>query len=261
MGYLYAKKSLITDMAAFEKAVKAKWSNAVLTSGTFNEVSGEIVKIEKSGTTDGGFELGDACSLSYGESDKIKITFTNGTVNEYEDDSEIDWDDLDKSSITKVEGGNLSSLTDGNNMFGYCTSLTSFTSDLSSLTDGSHMFDWCTSLTTFTSNLPSLTDGNNMFNRCTSLTTFISDLPSLTDGRSMFNSCFYLTSFTSDLSSLSDVGYMYSMFGFCISLQSVKIKCTEDNKSLMTKANLSIRSEATLEVSTDGGATWETIEE
>jgi hypothetical protein len=61
---------------------------------------------------------------------------------------------------------NLSSLTNGDGMFYYCTNLTTFTSDLSSLTNGADMFTSCNKLTTFTSDLSSLTYGGRMFNKC-----------------------------------------------------------------------------------------------
>lgn len=46
------------------------------------------------------------------------------------------------------------------------TPLKSFAGDLSSLTDGSNMFAGCTVLTSFTSELPSLTNGSSMFYKC-----------------------------------------------------------------------------------------------
>ena len=102
------------------------------------------------------------------------------------------------------------------------------------------------------------TNGYDMFNGCTSLTTFTSDLSNLDRGRYMFQNCTSLTTFSSDLSSLTN---SESMFRGCTTLQSVKIKCSTENKDMMTKAKLYIRSEAVLEVSTDNGATWETINE
>lgn len=140
--------------------------------------------------------------------------------------------------------------------FSNCSSLMSFTSDLNNLTVGSVMFSNCTSLTSFSSDLSGLTHGESMFYNCSSLTSFTSDLSSLENGEEMFQGCTSLTSFISDLSNLNNGR---DMFDECTYLTSVRIKCTEANKSKMTKANLSIRSEAVLEVSTDGGQTWETI--
>ena len=51
-------------------------------------------------------------------------------------------------------------------MFLACGSLTTFNSDLSSLTDGYQMFEGCNSLTSFASNLRSLAHGEYMFSRC-----------------------------------------------------------------------------------------------
>lgn len=152
----------------------------------------------------------------------------------------------------------LSSLKEGFRMFEDCSSLQSFTSDLSSLTKGRNMFQNCSSLTTFTSDLSHLMDGEYMFANCTSLSFFKSDLNSLIGGCCMFYKCSALTSFESDLSHLMDGEYM---FHGCTSLQSVKIKCTKWNKSLITKKNLSICNDAVLEVSTNNGQSWEIINE
>ena len=51
-------------------------------------------------------------------------------------------------------------------MFYNCPSFTTFTSDLSSLTNGYNMFGYCRNLTSFTSNLSSLTNGYLMFRNC-----------------------------------------------------------------------------------------------
>ena len=112
---------------------------------------------------------------------------------------------------------NLSSLTVGDFMFCECSNLTSFSSDLSSLTDGSGMFDLCENLISFSSDLPSLTVGDFMFNECTSFTSFSSDLSSLTYGHGMFCGCENLTSFTSNLSSLIEGD---DMFAGCSALTS-----------------------------------------
>ena len=60
---------------------------------------------------------------------------------------------------------NLSSLTNGYSMFAY-SKLSSFSSDLSSLTEGDEMFKRCTNLTSFDSDLSSLEDGYDMFSGC-----------------------------------------------------------------------------------------------
>jgi hypothetical protein len=51
-------------------------------------------------------------------------------------------------------------------MFYDCTALTSFSSDLSSLTDGTEMFNVCPNLENFDANLSSLTNGEGMFGMC-----------------------------------------------------------------------------------------------
>jgi hypothetical protein len=61
---------------------------------------------------------------------------------------------------------NLESLEIGDEMFGECSKISSFSSDLSSLTSGNYMFVNCSNLTSFTSNLKSLTSGTYMFGGC-----------------------------------------------------------------------------------------------
>ena len=51
-------------------------------------------------------------------------------------------------------------------MFSYNFALSEFNSDLSSLTDGNEMFSGCVNLTSFSSDLPSLTNGYGMFTDC-----------------------------------------------------------------------------------------------
>ena len=124
-------------------------------------------------------------------------------------------------NITLTEfNSDLSSLTDGSCMFGFCYYLSSFTSDLSSLSNGDGMFTSCPSLTSFTSDMSSLTNGYAMFESCANLTTFTSDLSSLTNGLGMFYDCGKLTTFTSNLSSLTDGD---SMFYGC-NLDSASVK-------------------------------------
>ena len=108
-------------------------------------------------------------------------------------------------------------LTDGENMFSYCSNLESFSSDLSSLTNGYGMFHYCNNLESFSSDLSSLEDGTGMFCDCTELTSFNGDLSNMTNGNSMFLRCHALTSFNVDLSSLTNG---YSMFDWCNKLTS-----------------------------------------
>lgn len=82
--------------------------------------------------------------------------------------------------------GDLSSLTDGNQMFCGCLKLKSFAGDLSSLTNGQGMFFGCAELTSFTSDLSSLTNGSSMFENCNldveSLECIAETLPTVASG-------------------------------------------------------------------------------
>jgi hypothetical protein len=105
----------------------------------------------------------------------------------------------------------LCNLEDGTEMFAYCDSLTSFSSDLSSLTNGYEMFTYCDNLTSFNANLSSLTNGYGMFTYCDDLTSFnCDDLSDLINGYYMFNGCYKLTSFNANLSSLTNGSQMFS---------------------------------------------------
>ena len=106
-------------------------------------------------------------------------------------------------------------LTNGYNMFFYCTNLESFSSDLSNLTNGYGMFYNC-KLESFNSDLSSLTNGTGMFSN-SNLTSFNSELSNLTDGSWMFWQCFQLESFPSDLSNLTNG---YGMFFYCSNIES-----------------------------------------
>ena len=124
------------------------------------------------------------------------------------------------SGIGLLRGGefttfnsDLSNLTDGYDMFRFCSNLTLFNSDLSNLTTGEEMFADCTYLTSFNVDLPSLTDGTRMFSRCISLSTFNPDLSSLTTGEEMFYDCNMLESFNVDLPSLTDSTRMFNYSG------------------------------------------------
>lgn len=117
------------------------------------------------------------------------------------------------------------------------------------------MYDILPSLTTCECNMERITNGNGLFSS-PNLMYCKCDMRNVGNCDQMFAGCSSLISFEGDLSRMYSGMYM---FDNCQSLQSVKIKCTEDNKRFMTKSILSIRQEATLEVSTDGGENWETI--
>ena len=81
--------------------------------------------------------------------------------------------------------------------------MTEFDSDLSSLTNGYEMFSHVYDLKSFKGDLNSLTNGKWMFYLCDRLETFAGDLSSLTNGEEMFYNCKKLGTFTGDLHSLT----------------------------------------------------------
>jgi hypothetical protein len=113
-------------------------------------------------------------------------------------------------------------------MFNGCVSLASFTSDLSSLTNGINMFNDCFSLYEFNvDNLNSLVIGGQfmilcedtdymsspicggMFSNCYELTSFDVELNSLEQGDAMFSNCICLESFNSSLPKLKSAISMF----------------------------------------------------
>ena len=148
--------------------------------------------------------------------------------------------------VNGVWGEHLPDLTRGctstaEGLFKNNNTLTTFTSDLSSLTNGSQMFYSCKSLTTFSSNLKSLTNGFAMFYACSGLTSFSADLSNMLGGESMFYGCRSLTSFSSDLSSLTNGN---SMFAQCTSLTSFssKLSSLQDGSGMFQDCSLSLES-------------------
>jgi hypothetical protein len=127
----------------------------------------------------------------------------------------------------------LSSLTNGADMFYDCSELERFYSNAKKITNGEGMFYNCSALTTFNTDLSSLTNGDRMFCKCIELKTFYNDLPSLTDGDYMFDSCTSLTSFSSDLSSLTNGRYMF--YGCKLDAPSVKNIALTINKNVTGK--------------------------
>ena len=123
---------------------------------------------------------------------------------------------INKIGPTGQIQGDLSSLTNGNNMFYECNFIVNFNADLSSLRDAEYMFNNCSNLISFSGDLSSLTNGRSMFYGCP-ITSFSGDLSSLTNGYLMFGSCTNLTSFSGDLSSLTNG---YQMFNTCSNLTS-----------------------------------------
>ena len=67
------------------------------------------------------------------------------------------------SRLNAFNGGDMTKLDNGNNMFCWCLELTEFISDVRSLINGRYMFAECAALTSFRGNLMSLTNGDYMF--------------------------------------------------------------------------------------------------
>ena len=159
--------------------------------------------------------------------DNVIVTVKYKGCKKVDDVKAVDPNYLTNDIVDGVWSEGLGDLTNGVEMFRYCTNLTSFSSDLSSLTYSTIMFCDCTNLNSFSSDLSSLKGGTEMFYRCSNLTSFSSDLPSLTDGSSMFWGCINLTSFSSDLSKLTKG---QNMFNYCSNLESFS-----SNLSSLTK--------------------------
>jgi hypothetical protein len=116
------------------------------------------------------------------------------------------------TSLTTISVNNLDKLFSGIMMFYGCSALETFDIDLPTADRANYMFCSCSNLKSFNSDLSSLKHGSYMFDNCTSLTTFTSDLASMTHGTAMFYGCKNLTTFTSDLASLT---YGQQMFYGC----------------------------------------------
>ena len=119
---------------------------------------------------------------------------------------------------------NLSSVTNCQYMFAYCSSLQSITlPELPLLTNCYKMFSGCSSLQSVTlPSLPSVTNCASMFEFCSSLQSItLPELPSVTSCASMFRSCSSLQSVT--LPELPSVTSCLSMFIRCSSLQNITL--------------------------------------
>ena len=115
-----------------------------------------------------------------------------------------------------------SNVTNMNNMFYNCTSLTTIPLlNTSSATDMGYMFDGCTSLTSIPElDTANVTNMSHMFNRCQNLITIpLLNTSNVTDMHYMFNNCLKLTTIPLiNTSSATDMGYMFSN---CNNLTSV----------------------------------------
>ena len=130
--------------------------------------------------------------------------------------------DTNKADITTVECISATDLTNGEDMFSFCSNLTSVdTSGLTSVTNGRSMFFYCSNLTSIdTSGLTNVTNGAYMFYLCSSLTSVdTSGLTNVTNGAYMFYHCSSLTSI--DTSGLTNVTNGDHMFWYCTSLTSL----------------------------------------
>jgi hypothetical protein len=114
-------------------------------------------------------------------------------------------------------------LTTAENMFQYCSLLTSVTlpDSLLSVTNASFMFAYCVSLTSIdVSALSEVTNAENMFRGCTLLDTVnTTALTSVTNANSMFFECISLASINISLmTQITDASFMFSD---CTSLTSI----------------------------------------
>lgn len=98
--------------------------------------------------------------------DNVIVTVKYKGCKKVDDVKAVDPNYLTNDIVDGVWSEGLGDLTNGVEMFRYCTNLNSFSSDLSKLTNGGNMFNYCTNLTSFSSDLPSLTDGSYMFSKC-----------------------------------------------------------------------------------------------
>ena len=131
------------------------------------------------------------------ETDKI----VNGKFLMYDNTALIEWD------------SDLSSLTNGYEMFAGCTALENFTADMRSLKSipvyASGIFTNCTSLKNVDIDLSSCTGAMSMFSGCTNLEKFSGNLDSLLDAQWMFSGCSNFSSFNADVPSLTSGGGMF----------------------------------------------------
>lgn len=120
------------------------------------------------------------------------------------------------SKLLKLFKGTLSSLREAQDMFAWCSALTSFVSDTPLLKYGSNMFHACRRLKVFDSDLSSLQEGESMFCECESLEHLRTNLPALTKAHSMFNRCSSLKAFEVPTPKLREACYM---FYACVNLR------------------------------------------
>ena len=150
------------------------------------------------------------------------------------------------SKLTSLDlsGWNTSSVTNMEDMFSYCSKLTSL--DLSgwntsSVTSMYCMFNMCSKLTTLDLsgwNTSSVTDMTGMFAGCSSLTTLdVSGLntSSVTGMGTMFAGCTSLTSLDLSGWNTNNLTNMYQMFTGCTSLTSLDLSGWNTNNVIKTE--------------------------
>lgn len=109
----------------------------------------------------------------------------------------------------KLFKGALPSLREAQDMFAWCSALTSFVSDTPLLKYGARMFLACRRLKVFDSDLSSLQEGESMFYECESLEHLRTNLPALNKAHSMFNRCSSLKAFEVPTPMLREACYMF----------------------------------------------------
>ena len=156
------------------------------------------------------------------------------------------------TKITSIEDSDvrsLSTLSNGQGMFGMCSKLTNVDLDLQSLTDGNNMFVFCENLEKVNLYTPILKKATGMFMDCwnltdcrvdmehvsyavyafayTAITSFTKSLQSLVQGQLMFQGCDCLEKFNSNLTSLEMADWMFDdctkLSDFkCVNLNSLR---------------------------------------
>lgn len=128
----------------------------------------------------------------------------------------VDGDGFPSTTLQEWDS-DLSSLVNGETMFGGAINLVSFKSDLSSLQTQYRMFA-VTALTSWDNDLPKLVEGGGMFGGCQSLNSFRGDLSKLVDSYSGTNrlcGMFSQSSLVDFESSLKSLKSGYDMFDGC----------------------------------------------
>ena len=177
--------------------------NFIVTYGSTN--SGDTVTFKYKGCT-------TVDEVKAVDPDYLTNDIVDGVWTERLDDLGDGYKMFSESKLSDFKS-DLSSLTNGEEMFSYCDKLIQFNTDLPKLENGKHMFYYCDLLADFNSNLPMLVETQDMFYKCQNLTTFDAPMISLVNADNMFDGEFYycetLSSFKSDLPNLESGVYMF----------------------------------------------------